>query len=235
MESEPMSRMRLPLQRFWTDDRGLSLFLTILALITFVVFPLAGLSMLGRFLVNLVLSLMLVSCAVATSQSRLWQALIITLVVVASAIHWLGEYGPSYEHPALETLLLMACLACFVAMLLRQVFRPGPITMHRVRGAIAVYLLLSLMWAYGYRLVDVYIPGALHFNALPTAYEAPMARYIYFSLATLTTLGYGDIIPVHPVARSLAVCEGLVGQLYPAILIAGLVGMAWPSRTSQNG
>ena len=60
-----------------------------------------------------------------------------------------------------------------------------------------------------------------------------MARYVYFSLVTLTTLGYGDIIPVHPIARSLAVCEGFVGQLYPAILIAGLVGMAWPSRMSD--
>src|SRR5262249_16431504 len=110
---------------------------------------------------------------------------------------------------------------------------PGPITMHRARGAIAVYLLLGLIWAFGYRLVDIHIPGALHFNTLPTAHEGPMARYVYFSLVTLTSLGYGDIIPVHPLARSLAVCEGVVGQLYPAILIAGLVGMAWPSRMRQ--
>jgi hypothetical protein len=233
MESEPMSRMLLPLQRFWADDRGLSVFLTILALVTFVVFPLEGLGLLGRFLVDLVLSLMLVSGVVATSRNQIWQALIIILVVVGLTTHWIGAYVPSYEHPALDALLIMACLACFVAVTLKQVFRPGPITMHRVRGAVAVYLLLSLMWAYGYRLVDVHIPGALHFNTLPTAHEGPMARYVYFSLATLTTLGYGDIIPVHPVARSLAVCEGLVGQLYPAILIAGLVGMAWPSRTSH--
>jgi hypothetical protein len=97
--------MCLPLQRFWADDRGLSAFLTILALVTFVVFPLAGLGLLGRFLVDLVLSLMLVSGAVATSQNRIWQALIIILVVVGLTTHWIGAYVPSYEHPALDALL----------------------------------------------------------------------------------------------------------------------------------
>jgi hypothetical protein len=53
-----------------------------------------------------------------------------------------------------------------------------------------------------------------------------MARYVYFSFTTLTTLGYGDIVPLHPIARTLAVCEALIGQLYPAVLIAGLLGMA---------
>jgi hypothetical protein len=150
---KPMSRMPLPLQRLWADDRGLNVFLTVLALIIFVLFPLAGQSLLSRFLVDLVLSLLLVSGAVATSQNRMWQALIVTLVVVGSAMHWIGVYVPSYQHPALEALFIMACFACFIAVMLRQVFRPGPITMHRVRGAVAVYLLLSLIWAFGYRLV----------------------------------------------------------------------------------
>jgi hypothetical protein len=53
---------------------------------------------------------------------------------------------------------------------------------------------------------------------------------IYFSFATLTTLSYGDAYPVHRIARSLAIGEALIGQLYPAILIATLVGMALQAR-----
>ena len=55
---------------------------------------------------------------------------------------------------------------------------------------------------------------------------------IYFSFVTLTTVGYGDVTPVDPVARSLAVAEALTGQLYPAILLARLVSLATGSRPS---
>ena len=57
-----------------------------------------------------------------------------------------------------------------------------------------------------------------------------MARYVYFSFTTLTTLGYGDVIPILPVARTLAISEALIGQLYPSILIAFLLGMALQAR-----
>ena len=55
----------------------------------------------------------------------------------------------------------------------------------------------------------------------------------YFSFVTLTTLGYGDTVPVHPVARSLAIAEALVGQLYPAILIGRLVSLQISARDGR--
>ena len=60
-----------------------------------------------------------------------------------------------------------------------------------------------------------------------------MRHLIYYSFITLTTAGYGDVYPVHPAARSLAVTEALVGQLYIAIMIASLVGMALQTRSGE--
>jgi hypothetical protein len=87
---------------------------------------------------------------------------------------------------------------------------------------VAAYLLLGLAWALAYDIVALVAPGA--FSA-PSAVEARKGRFIYFSFVTLSTLGYGDMTPVHPVARSLAAAEALTGQLYPAILLGRLVSL----------
>jgi len=87
-------------------------------------------------------------------------------------------------------------------------------------------------WAFGYKVLMEMIPGAIHFQT-PLAAGVPTgepARLIYFSFETLTTVAFGDVYPVHRIARSLTTAEALIGQLYPAILIATLVGMAVQAR-----
>jgi len=120
-------------------------------------------------------------------------------------------------------------------MTLKQTFRPGPVSVHRVMGGVAAYLLIGVTWAFGYKLLLEEVPDAIHFQSsfagIPTGEPA---RLIYFSFTTLTTVAYGDAYPVHRVARSLAMAEALIGQLYPAILIATLVGMALQARSSAG-
>ena len=96
---------------------------------------------------------------------------------------------------------------------------------HRIGGAVAAYLLIALVCAFGYLLIEVLIPGAFHLpDWVPKIDDLRFVRiFYYFSISTLTTLGYGDVTPVHPFARSLAMMEALIGQLYPATLIARLV------------
>jgi hypothetical protein len=74
----------------------------------------------------------------------------------------------------------------------------------------------------------------VQFSKPPNGHEVPAAQYVYFSLVTLTTLRYGDAVPMAPAPRSLAVAEALTGQLYPAMLIAGVLGRALQSRNGRE-
>jgi hypothetical protein len=106
----------------------------------------------------------------------------------------------------------------------RAVFEPGRVTYHRVVGAILLYLTIGLVFVALYSLVGAVSPTA--FNGLTVAAQVSLpSDLVYFSFTTLTTVGYGDIVPVHPVARSLSNVEAIVGQLYPATLLARLVSL----------
>jgi hypothetical protein len=99
-------------------------------------------------------------------------------------------------------------------------------------GAIAAYLLIGLIWSLIYYTIGLHIPGA--FKGLEALMEGDKevlrTHFQYFSFTVLTTVGFGDIVPVHPIARMAAVLEGVVGQLFPAILIARLVSLQVQSR-----
>jgi hypothetical protein len=117
-------------------------------------------------------------------------------------------------------------------MTLRHTFRPGRVSVHRVTGGVAAYLLIGLTWAFGYKLLMEERPDAIHLqSSVAGSPTGEPSRLIYFSFATLTSVSYGDAYPIHRVARSLAMAEALIGQLYPSILIATLVGMALQARS----
>ena len=93
---------------------------------------------------------------------------------------------------------------------------------HRIQGAIAFYLLIAVIFAYFFLLLVTLVPDAFNKSiALTDSFGA--TRLLYFSFATITTTGYGDIAPVHPPARSLANLEAVIGQLFPATLLARIV------------
>jgi hypothetical protein len=105
-------------------------------------------------------------------------------------------------------------------------------------GGIAAYLLLGMTWAYVYGLIEFAAPGSLRLPG-PGAVRLNSPHFradvVYFSFVTLTTLGYGDIVPVGAFLRSMAVLEALMGQLYIATLIGRLVSLRPPSPTRRQG
>ncbi len=133
-----------------------------------------------------------------------------------------------------DNVLSMLLVAILTGLVLEHVFREGAITGDRIRGAVAAYLLLGLVWAFAYALVDRAFPGAIDLKNAVVLAQHKMQTFAYFSFVTLTTVGYGDITPVHPVARVLAAGEALVGQLYPAVLIGRLVSLQITARR-QDG
>jgi len=217
---------------FWVQDRGLSFFLAFLVLITIFV-PMVQLSRPGRLGLGLMFALMLFSGAVASIRNRILIYLIVALTVLEFVADLIVEFDPSFGHPGWDTALKISGLAILVIVTLKQTFRPGPVSVHRVMGGVAAYLLIGLTWAFGYKLLMEKRPDAIHFQTfvggIPTAEPNLL---IYFSFSTLTSVEYGDAYPVHRIARSLATAEALIGQLYPAILIATLVGMSLQARSS---
>ena len=122
-------------------------------------------------------------------------------------------------------------LLLFLVVVLGQTLRAGPITLHRILGAIAAYLLLGVLWAYAYALVAHLQSGAF---SGPVRLEDGPRAFFYFSFLTLTTVGYGDVLPVHPAARSLAMLEAVTGPLYLAILVARLVSLGVASDAEPS-
>lgn len=225
-----MESMRRPVSLFFGKDQGMVFFLALLVLIT-VSRPMIALSRSGRLILSLFFSLTLISGAFATIRHRVFIGLVVVLTISTFALSVFAEFNPRSVSPALETVLKLVCLSILVFVTVRQTFRPGPVTVYRVMGGIAGYLLIGYAWAYAYQLITQRLPNSIHF--LAGAADSPARQQmcsIYFSFITLTSVGYGDAYPVHPAARSLAMTEALIGQLYIAIMIASLVGMALQAR-----
>jgi hypothetical protein len=231
---ENQTNSDVPMFPFWVEDRGLSFFLAFLIIATIFV-PMITLSRFGRIGIGLMFALMLFSGAVATIRKTILMYLVIALTVLQFAADLVVEFKPSFGHWGWDTALKISGLAILVVMTLRQTFRPGAVSVHRVMGGVAAYLLIGLTWAFGYKLLMEERPDAIHFQTfiggIPTSEPS---RLIQFSFSTLTSVSYGDAYPVHRIARSLATAEALIGQLYPAILIATLVGMALQSRSVEG-
>ncbi|HEY7066643.1 MAG TPA: potassium channel family protein [Chloroflexota bacterium] len=135
------------------------------------------------------------------------------------------------------TALTVLVLTLLILLLLADVYRPGPITRYRISGAIAAYVLLGLGWTFVYALIELRAAGSVQIrglNATQASQPQLLAGLFYFSLATLTTVGYGDAVPVAPFARSLAMLEAICGQLFVATFIARLVSLRPPSPTRRS-
>jgi hypothetical protein len=220
-----------PFSGFWATDHGLSIFLVMIVVVVFVLPSLASFGITSRLFFDIFFSLLLISGIASMSRRR---GVFITLAgisVVALAVRWIDSFNASTLLDVLNYLATIMAIILFSLVVLSQVLRKGPITAHRIQGAIAVYLLLGLAWAHTYELIEYLSPGA--FNGAITD-SARFSSWVYFSFVTLATLGYGDISPLHPVARSLAVAEAITGQLYLAILIARLVSQQLFYRESRE-
>jgi voltage-gated potassium channel len=135
-----------------------------------------------------------------------------------------GETLFDYYH--LGTVQLVSLLVFTVVTIImasRQVLLTGAVDSNKIVGAICIYLLMGVAWAEAYLLVERIFPGSI--PALSGEnWRHHVDGALYFSYITLTTLGYGDISPMQPLARYLAYMQAVVGQFYIAIVVASLIG-----------
>jgi hypothetical protein len=204
-----------------SPHRFLYLLITLVAFVTLV--PVLEELGYGGMIFTIFLSTILLSAAyaVAVSESRGYFFLALILVGPAFALGWINKF---LEYPWLQFVadFLTVLFLVLVAMLiLTHVLRDEKVSNEKIFGALSVYLLLGVIGAILFIMVDLLVPGSFRFGQ-----GAPRgAEMVYYSFVTLTTLGYGDIVPVSPSARALATLEALTGQLYLTVLVARLVAL----------
>jgi hypothetical protein len=212
--------------RFWSEDRSLTAFLILLVIEIFIIAPINRTGIAIGIVNNVLFSLLLLAGLLNMTHHKVLQAVLTMFVALAVATHWARLVFGVTGLELLDSLLMLSCTIGFLVIVLWQVYREGPVTAHRIQGAIAGYLLLSVIFAIAYSLIETLQPGSFQMPAAFSRYGEPHGQlFYYFSVVTLTTTGYGDIIAVNPFARSLVMMEALIGQLYTAILIARLVSL----------
>ncbi len=182
----------------------------------------------GDLVADLLFSLIVVAGVQATFRQRWVSFLVIALAVATLAVTWQQELHPVEGLAILSTILRLIFLGFLFVVLAGQVFAAGPVTTHKIHGAIVVYLLLGGMWSLLYQMAALIAPHSFRFpEGLATATPQGLQRLLtYFSFVTLTTTGFGDITPAQPLTRTLAMFEALTGQLYLVITLARLVSLA---------
>ncbi len=219
------------LNRSWSAERKMTGLLIVLTFDTVIGYPLVnvlGSSVAIQLTNDLVLSAVLLLGLFALTQHNIARTVLGGIILVVISVrsarfvfgaHWLLGW---------DILLSLVAIIAFVSITLRYVYKEGPVTSQRIQAAVTAYLLITLAFALGYMLISFLLPGAFGFADKAPNIDDPRFGYIfhYFSISTITTLGYGDIVPVHPFARTLATVEALVGQLFPAILLARLVSLS---------
>jgi hypothetical protein len=204
-----------------------------LAVLLFVVGPLqaAGIAEAHHF--GIAFGLVLVATVFIVSGSGMAVAAILVGValVLLSTVHRLIR--PSAVDIYLDAAAWLITGITLGIVVARAVFAPGKVTFHRVIGAVLLYLNIGLVFVALYCFVALRIPNA--FTGLGPLQDnlAVAGNLIYFSFVTLTSVGYGDIVPLHPIARGLANVEAIIGQLYPATLLARLVTLELEGRLGR--
>ena len=229
--------MRKPVTfgHFWKAENGLTVLLVFLVVTIFIAYPITTLPI-GKFLVLISFSLILISGATIVLDKHLLRIFVLGSVLLNLVLRWATYIMNVSGFESWIVFCDFICCAILSVIVLLQVFREGPITIHRITGAIAVYLLIGLMWSFLYHFIALQSPEAFKLPASLGTYTADtlQSNLLYFSFVTLTTLGYGDILAVHPSARMLVMLEALTGQLFPAILLARLVSLEILHRNTKK-
>ena len=203
-------------------ESGLSVVLAFQVLMMFVLGPLAATGALPPLVVD-ICRLALAAAAVILLAHNRWVSIAITVTFVVSLTLTISlRSGAMATIVELERFAAVTAFDVAIAWAVTNVaFGAGKVSAHRIMGAVILYLSIALVFANTYRTCALLLHGS--FSGLDMGQGHFFGNTLYFSLSCLTTTGFGDIAPLHPLVRSMANLESVIGQLFPATLLARLV------------
>lgn len=181
----------------------------------------------GVLILNILGAGVLLAASYALSERRYLFGVAIVLSAISICFTWRLQLSPTHTAVLSAHTCIVILVTFFSITILGYVLRGGKITADKIFAAICVYMLIAYAWSFAYALLAEMEPGAFT-SPTPIAagdYIAQVMQMRYFSFMTLTTVGYGDIVPHSPAARTMAGLEAVMGQLYLVALVGRLVGL----------
>jgi len=221
-------------QQRWADP-ALTVLAIELAVAIFIIAPLGVLAPRGGLVLPLLLTALVLTPAllaavlVAADNAAARAAVFVAIALIVAGIV-AGLHRPSVLVTYLHLISALIMGSALIWVVARAVFAPGRVTYHRIVGTLLLYMMIGATFAGLYGTLGLLLPHP--FRGMPPREDAPavVAHVLYFSFATLTSVGYGDVIPMHPLTRGLSNLEAVIGQLFPATVIARIVTLQLTSR-----
>ncbi|MES2448087.1 MAG: potassium channel family protein [Bacteroidota bacterium] len=217
-----MIRVINKVKDYWHSDTS---FITLLVMLLFMVFLMPVLvdgGIVDVLFLN-VLFLALYFIGIFSSEDK-WIIYVSSFLFMAHLILLLIRFDDTpNQFYLLERLVGLVNMSLFIFINVRLLFRNAERNAYRVIGAVNVYLLFALMGAFAFEILKIHSGKSIAGNIVLKNNDTDYATYVYYSLVSLTTVGYGDIYPDGMAARMLSVLLSAIGILYPAVIIARLV------------
>lgn len=217
--------------RYWRQESGLSAMLVLLIGMHFFIIPLFSNNAFFIIILNIFWTLFLMSGIFSFATSKKQTALLMIIPILFISCRWISVFNTCDFILFADLLFTLLSLIFLIILILIKVFESGFITIHRVVGSIVVYMLLANLWCVVYMFLFTEMQGSFNMNLSSFKTESLSSSFMYFSYITLTSTGFGEIIPIHPIARSLVQAEAVTGVMYPVILIGRLASNATYSKT----
>jgi len=176
-----------------------------------------------KILLDVFLTAILAALIYAIKSNRFQMIIGIILVLPLMLTNWASYFIEITSFGLTTRIFTVLFFGYAVVNILRLMSTSKEVTRETIFAAIVAYLLIALMWAFLYMVLEKLAPGS--FSIPEDALRSETKHFQYFSFVTITTLGYGDVTPLTDKASALAMLEALVGQIYLVVLVAWLVGM----------
>lgn len=224
-----MRRHIVKFKKYWIEDASFLTLLFMLMVAVFIVPTIMEYSNSGALILNLILMSAFFIGIFSTDKKGL--VIITTILFSSHLLLKLIRFSDNpYSFYVIENVLASLNIIVFILINMRLLFRNNSVNLYRIVGAINVYLLIGLLGAHLFEIIHYMYGSSLAGCAPILGNEQDYISFIYFSFASMTTVGFGDVYAINTASKMLAVFLAAVGMLYPAIIIARLVSLATISK-----